>query len=491
MADESLSDLKERTDRHLARGVVGFPTALATAVGLVMASPVILTSTTGFSIGGSSFVLAMGVVALLMLLQASTFSEAAAMLPTAGSVYDYIACGLGRVAAITGTLAAYILVHAFAGTAETILSGLMATVNFPGLHRFLVVNDCTWAVGVGLVLVFALLNFFGIAVFARVEIVLTVSMWLTLMIFGICGLLQAPNVALEGFFGTSQVGTDAFAVMSLVGMAMFMFLGLEFVTPLAPELRQAQRNIPRAMMLGLTLVWLCMVIWGAAMARQVPNQLVDPATGTHLLETPDAIPRFAQAVMGRVGRFWLGIAFLLAGAATINTLMAALPRILYGMAKDGALPAAFGRLHPRYRSPVLGIAVAAAIPIAHVLVIHGDLDRIMPLVLAAVCSWGVAYLLINLSVISLRIRRPSLHRPYRAPWFPLPQLLSSGGILVAILYVTPPTIKPESVYVPFGLMLGLTAAYALVWTLVIQRQAGFTPVRVEQVLERELARHGD
>ncbi|HSW07322.1 APC family permease [Aquabacterium sp.] len=480
--------LEERTNAHLRRGVVGFPTALATSVGVVMASPAILTATTGFSIGGSSFVLAMVIAVALMFMQATTFAEAAAMMPTAGSVYDYIACGLGRVAAITGTISAYMLVHVFAGTAETILSGVMATVNFPALHGLLVTHQVTWAVGVAMVLLFAALNYFGIKAFARVEIFLTFSMWATLMIFGVSGLLQAPQVPLQGFFGASQVGTDPYAVMSLVGMAMFMFLGIEFVTPLAPELRNAHRNIPRAMMLGLVLVWLCMVIWGAAMARQVPNTAVDAQGTVHILETPDAIPLFAQAVMGPVGRFWLGIAFLLAGAATINTLMAALPRILYGMALDGALPKAFARLHPKYKSPVVGIAVAAAIPIAHTVAIQGDLDRILPLVLAAVCAWGVAYLLVNLSIVVLRMRRPDLPRAYRAPFFPLPQIVASLGIFVAIWYITPPTMKAADIYLPFGSMLALTALYALVWCFVIQRQQGFSPVPVEQVLEQEFAR---
>ncbi|MFT3956421.1 MAG: APC family permease [Piscinibacter sp.] len=483
-------NLDESIRAQLARGVLGFPTALATTVGLVMASPVILTASTGFSIGGSSFFIAMGIALLLMLLQATTFAEAAAMMPTAGSVYDYIACGLGRVAAITGTLAAYMLVHVFAGTAETILSGLMATVNFDAVQELLVAHDATWAVGVAMVLLFALLNYFGIRAFARVEIVLTACMWLTLMIFGLGGLLQPAQVPLQGFAGASQIGNDAFAVMSLVGMAMFMFLGIEFVTPLAPELRNAQRNIPRAMFLGLMLVWLCMVVWGAAMARQVPNVAVTPDGAVHLLETPDAIPQFAQAVMGPAGKFWLGIAFLLAGAATINTLMAALPRILCGMARDGALPQAFAKLHPKYGSPVVGIVVAAAIPIVHTVLIRGNLDRIMPLVLAAVCSWGVAYLLINLSVVVLRIRRPDLPRAYKVPFFPLPLLLASVGIFVAIWYITPPTMKAEDIYGPFGAMLALTAAYALVWTLLVKRLPGFTPVPVEQVLEQEFERAG-
>ncbi|HSV36690.1 APC family permease [Ramlibacter sp. WS9] len=478
----------ERTHAHLVRGVVGFPTALATSVGVVMASPAILTATTGFSIGGWAFVAAMLIAFVLMLAQASTFAEAATMLPTAGSVYDYIACGCGRFFAITGTISAYMLVHVFAGTAETILSGVMATVNFPGLHGVLVAHDATWTVGVGMVVLFAGLNYFGIAAFGRVEVVLTFCMWVTLMVFGVLGLSMAAQVNLEGWFGASAVGTDLFAVLSLVGLAMFMFLGVEFVTPLAPDLRNAQRSIPRSMFMGLCLVSLCMLMWGAAMQRQVPNTPVDPKGLVHLLETPEAIPAFAEQVLGPFGRIWLGIAFLLAGAATINTLMAALPRILYGMAVDGALPKAFAYLHPKYRSPVVGIVVSAIIPIAHVIWINGNLDRILPLVLAAVCAWGTAYLMVNVSVVLLRIRRPELPRAYRSPFFPLPQIVSSIGILIAIWYITPPNMNPRDIYVPFGVMLGLTALYALLWTAFVQRRPLFTPAEVEQVLEAEFRR---
>ena len=120
----------------------------------------------------------------------------------------------------------------------------MATVNFDAVQQVLVAHDATWAVGVAMVLIFAALNWFGIKAFARVEIVLTVCMWLTLMIFGICGLLQPTTAGPQGSSALRRWATDAYAVMSLVGMAMFMFLGIEFVTPLAP--RAAQRAAQHA-----------------------------------------------------------------------------------------------------------------------------------------------------------------------------------------------------------------------------------------------------
>lgn len=146
----------------------------------------------------------------------------------------------------------------------------------------------------------------------------------------------------------------------------------------------------------------CMFIYGA-MKRQVKNVVLDAASGVHLLDTPMAIPRFAEQVMGQIGPLWLGIGFLFAGAAT----MAGVPRILYGMAVDGALPKVFTYLHPRFKTPVLCILVAMLIPCLHALYLGGNTDNIMHLVLA-VCAWSFAYLLVTVSVVILRIRRPDL-----------------------------------------------------------------------------------
>lgn len=479
--------INDRLNEHLARGTVGFPTALASTVGLIMASPVILTATMGFGIGGSAFAMAMIIAMLMMLAQSTTFAEAASILPTTGSVYDYISAGMGRFFAITGTLSAYLIVHVFAGTAETILAGVMALVNFEHLNTLADSAGGAWLLGVAFVIGFGILNAFGISVFSKAEVILTCVMWSTLMVFGIAGLIAAPAVELDGLFGASLVGTDLITILSLVGMAMFMFVGCEFVTPLAPDLKRSAWVLPRSMALGLLGVGSCMFIYGAAMKRQVENVLLDEAAGVHLLDTPMAIPQFAQQVMGDIGPIWLGIGFLFAGAATINTLMAGVPRILYGMAVDGALPKVFAYLHPRFKTPVVCIAVVAAIPCLHAWWLGGDADSMLPLILAAVCAWATAYLLVTLSVVLLRIRRPDLPRAYKSPLFPLPQIVSSAGMLLGIWFIAPPGIEPSAVYIPFALMLGITAVYALFWTLVVQKVNPFRPVPVEEILEKEFS----
>jgi amino acid transporter len=467
---------------QLLHDAVGFPTALATAVGLIIASSVLLTATTGFGVGGGVFAIAILIAYVLMIFQSMSFSEASGMMPLAGSVYDYISAGLGRFLGVTGTLVAYLVVHVFAGTAETAAAGLFASVNFPFLEGLTPENS--WVVGVGLLVVFGVINALGIRVYGAVEVALTAVMWVTLVVFGLLGVLRAATVPTDGFFGASLIGSDLTAVLSMVGLAMFLFVGVEFVTPLASELRDPARSIPRAMFVGLTAVAASMVLYGVGVLRHVENVELEP--GVLMFDTPVPIPIFAESVLGTFGRWWLAIAVLFAAAATINTLLAGIPRILYGMAKDTAFPPIFAWLHPRYKAPWAGIALAVVIPAVHAIYIQGDIDSIIVLILAAVCAWLFAYILVNVSVVLLRSRRPDLPRPFMTPFFPVPQVLATIGMLVTIWYIAPPGIARSDVYLRFFGMLAIVAVFAAWQTIVKTKAPLFEPVEPEVFVREEL-----
>lgn len=462
---------------RLEAAAIGFPTALATAVGLIIAGSVLLTAQTGFGAGGAVFAWAILIAYVLMMAQSASFAEAAGILPTAGSVYDYLAAGMGRFFAITGSLAAYLGVHIFAGVAETATAGVFASINFEFLEGFQ--ETGSWWIGVALMVILAVVNLLGIRPYGSTEIWMTAVMWGTLIIFGVVGVLAEKKSGITGLFGESFIGTDLTAVLTLVGLALFLFVGVEYVTPLASELRDAPRTIPRAMYIGLTAVAVAMFLYGLAVARQVEN--VDLGDGTFILDTPLAIPAFAEAVMGDFGRIWLGVAVLLASAATLNTLLAGIPRILYGMAKDGTLPKAFAYLHPRYREPWVGIILVALIGIVGAIVLDGDIPSIINLILAGVMAWIFSYLLVNISVMLLRRRRPDLDRPYKSPLYPLPQILASVGMLVAAWYIAPPGLTRAEIYTPFFVMLGISAAYALIWTYGVQKKSPWAPVEPEHL----------
>jgi amino acid transporter len=466
----------------LLNDAIGFPTALATTVGLIIASSVLLTATQGFGVGGPVFALAMLIAFVIMIFQTMSFSEASGMMPLAGSVYDYISAGLGRFLGVTGTITAYLVVHIFAGTAETSAVGLFAAVNFPFLEGL---SDAdSWIVGVGLLVIFGVVNLLGIKVYGAFEVVLTAVMWITLLFFGLLGVVQAARVDLEGAFGVSLVGTDLVAVLSMVGLAMFLFVGVEYVTPLASELREPAKVIPKAMFIGLVGVAVAMFVYGLGVLRQVEN--IELEEGLFLFDTPLPIPALGEATLGTAGRWWLAIAVLFAGGATINTFVAGIPRILYGMAKDTAFPPVFAYLHPRFKTPAVGIVVVVIIPAVYSFVIKGDIDSIFVLILAAVMAWLFAYILVNISIVLLRRRRPDLHRPYRTPMFPVPQILASLGMLVTMWYIAPPFLTRADIYLRFFVMLAVVALFAVWQTKVKTKKPLFEPVEPEEFVREEL-----
>jgi len=130
------------------------------------------------------------------------------------------------------------------------------------------------------------------------------------------------------------------------------------------------------------------------------------------------------------------------------------------MAQDGMLPAVFGKLHPKYETPWVGILFIGIIPMIGSFWVGDNIDGVISLILSAICSWIFFYILINISVVLLRNKRPDLVRSYKVPLFPIPQILASLGLIVTFFYLAPPNISATQIYVPFFIMLGLCAIYA-------------------------------
>jgi len=89
-----------------------------------------------------------------------------------------------------------------------------------------------------------------------------------------------------------------------------------------------------------------------------------------------------------------------------------------------------------------------------------NIDGVISLILSAICSWIFFYILINISVIILRNKRPEVARSYKVPFYPLPQIIASVGLVITFFYLAPPDIPASQIYIPFFIMLGICALYA-------------------------------
>jgi len=452
---------------QLERRAVGLPTAISTVFGLIVATTVLVSVGQGFA-ASWIFLAALGIGLLAMYMQAFSFSELATLIPKAGSMNEYVRAGLGAFAGSITALLGYVAIMVFPTAAEALFPAIIIT-------DFLeVAGDPKLWVTIIVVLV-AALNVFGVRPFAVLEIGLTGLVAVSLLIIGLIGVFGLGSNDPIGP-AMPSVDFDMATLSGLLGLAVFTFVGLEYTCPLAEELEDPKRQLPAGMFIGLALIAVPLVLYGMAATRYIPaEELGDPTQLTHM--------NVAIAMLDDFGKWWMAIISIAASVSTLNALLAGIPRLLYGMAYTQQVPKPFGYLLPATRAPVVGIAVMALIPILMNVFDAATSATFIELILAGVLGWATAYILIHISLISLRIREPNAVRPYRSPLFPLPQLLGMGLLIWAAVKIFPVPEIRDNIYRDYLYFLGVSAVAALLYNLSTMKSlaAQFRPIPLREV----------
>ena len=436
-------------------GSLRLPAMVATAVGVVVVQSTMISMLNGAGIGGINFLLAIGFSALLALSYVLSFAELALMLPRAGSVSAYTEAALGPALAIIATLSGYVAVALLGIPAELILVDTLleqvvpaftATVPYPSL------------ILLGL---FFALNLRGVDLFGRLQSALVAIMFIGLFLIGAVGLAGAG-----GGLPTNAItlsGLDASVAVSLVALAIWGLVGLEFVCPMIGDAKDPVRHLPRSMMIGLVMIVAVYGLFCLAGLAMLPAEKLGGAT-PHM--------DLALAVFGPAARIGFAMLAILGSATLLNTILASVSRMIQGMAESGQLPALLARPN-RHGVPVWAL-LALTLAIGAVRAPLGmDASAILALTVAATACWLVAYIIVHLDLIVLRLRLPHHHRPFRSPLFPLPQLLGILGMAYVFLNISPTPELDGPIYRNVAMMLGITLAYSLVWTVLVMRRSPF------------------
>jgi amino acid transporter len=327
-----------------------------------------------------------------------------------------------------------------------------------------------------IVLGVAALNVFGVRPFAAVEIALTFVVAIALLVFGIIGIFGlGSGDTVSGALPSADFEWGTLG--ALLGLAVFTFVGLEYACPLAEELDNPRRELPLGMFLGLALIAVPVVLYGIGATRYLPaDQLGDPTQLTHM--------NIAIAMLGDFGKWSMGIVSIAATVATLNAVLAGVPRLLYGMSYTQQAPRAFGYLLPSTRAPVVGIAVMAAIPILMNLFDAATGATFIELILAGVLGWATAYILIHISLIVLRLSEPNAVRPFRSPLFPIPQLLGIALLIWAAIEIFPDPDMEANIYRNYLIFLGISVVVAFAYNLWSMKSAAaqFRRIPLSEIL---------
>jgi amino acid transporter len=294
---------------------------------------------------------------------------------------------------------------AFAVMASGLTSAATLSTAFGGDYLSVFVDVPTVPIALAFIVLIALVNFRGIAESARLNVVLTtielIGMTLVVVVGAAAIGAGGPSIDAGRTLEFSEGGPAIAAIMAGAGLAFFALIGFEDSVNMAEEVREPARAYPRALFGGLLIAGVIYLLVTVVASIVVPTDRLASSSGP-LLEVVQTGPLSLPTEL-----FSAIALFALANGALINMIMAS--RIVYGMAQEGILPRALGRVDGRRRTP--WVAIVATTAIAMGLIAAGDLTDLAD---TTVLLLLVVFTAVNVAVLVLRRERVS-HDHFRAP----------------------------------------------------------------------------
>jgi APA family basic amino acid/polyamine antiporter len=379
--------------------------------------------------------------AILSLFGALAYAELGAAIPEAGGEYAYLRRGFGPV---WGFLFGWM--HSIVGrpsSMSSIAAGLVRFLGFlvpviatpiftwhigiPGLTGWIKPYDFVFTWGQPAAVFWLLLmtgvNYLGVRLGGAVQVFLTaIKITSVAIVIGVALFAPAPSAAhtpdpiWPGALNTGVFGT----FLAALAAALWAYDGWEDLNLVGSEIKDPQRNFPRALVGGVSLVAIIYLVFSAACLKVLPFQSV--ATSAHIAS--DVV----EHVAGRGAAAWITLAMVISAVGSMNSSVLSGARVPYAMARDGIFFRIADGIHPKYRTP--GRALIFQGVLASLMALTGTFEELTNLFIFA--SW-IFYGLTVMAMFRLRRTEPDLPRPYRCwgyPW--IPGIFVAGALALTI-----------------------------------------------------------
>lgn len=265
-----------------------------------------------------------------------------------------------------------------------------------------------------IILLLFFLNLIGIKSSGRFSLVLALFTLVTqagIVLMGSLLVLNLPYVFdhMRINIANASWSPDWWQFWKGTAMAMVAYTGIEAISQMSAETKRPSVSIPKAVKWTITTVlFLYIGLASVGLSIVSPEEL-----GTRYLE--DAIGGIAMnfPVGGQVLGPWVGVTAAIILLICANAGLIGCSRLIFSMGSHYQVPKIFSHLHSRFRTPYIALFVFSCIAIGIVV-----WSRNQMLVLADLYNFGaqIAFFSAHVSLLTLRIKKPSLPRPYKAPF---------------------------------------------------------------------------
>ena len=359
-------------------------------VGAIIGADIYVASAFGAGYLGPFSLVVWIVAGIIAIVIALCFAQCAALLPKVGGPYAYAHAAWGAFAGFVVGWSLWL--------AEWMSLAVFPVAFTQYLMFFLPSLDWISQVTVKVLFVLFLVttNIVGVKAAGRTNDVLTIVKLAPLIFFAVMGALYMAlntSTAVANFSPFSPFGFSNFGT-ALV-LIFWAYAGFEISTIPAEEVRDPSRTIPRAIVSGISIVTIFYLITNIVLFGVRPWSLL--ASDSAPLATATNVALSAIPLLALIGGTIVGGGALISVAGSDESGMIGTSRLGYALAADGLFPRIFAKIHPRFKTPYLGIIIQAITALAAAIV--GNLSM---LIATSVFFMAIAYLATSASIFSLR-----------------------------------------------------------------------------------------
>ncbi len=415
--------------------------AVSIVIGTVIGSGIFLVPKTMIGWTGSpSIVFAVWIVGgLLSLFGALTYAEMAAAMPEAGGEYVYLREAYGPFwAFVYGWTQMWV---AKSGSIATLATGffyylanfrpeletVIGTIPIPlGPNGGPLTVSSGQLLAIAVILFLSTVNYFGVKIGGRVQVAVTIIK------VGLIGIVIVIGLG-SGIGNSVNFGSSITAVGGIAGFfgamvaALWAYDGWNNVSMVSSEIKDPQKNLPRALILGTLAVIAIYLLTNLAYFYVL--------SASDVAHSDRVAAEMMRRILGSGGAAAVSIAAMISIFAALNGSILTGSRVPYAMARDGLFFRSVATVHPTHRTP--SVSIVALSLWSCVLVLSGRFDQLFTYVIFA--SW-ILYAMATAAVIVLRRKRPEMVRPYRTlgyPAVPILFVVAAGCILISTLQNSP------------------------------------------------------
>lgn len=446
---------------------IGLTSVVSTGVGLVVSTSCLISLCGGASKIGTMFIVSIALACVLNMTTAASLAEMNALMPNmTGGLAQYTMAGLGYFATVVSMVGGYLICNCLTAPAEGAMFGLV-------MKDLLGVNIPSGVFAVAITLILMIVNLFGVDMFAKVQNVIAFLLIGSFLVLGICGTFK-----LSGSPTVVQPATTASVLdgIKMAATAFWLFIGVEFVIPIASDVKNPHKNIPLGMFLSLAIIAVIQTFMVLGLKNYVLYGDLAASSAPHML--------YGVRLFGKVGKVWIGMISILAAISTQNSVINSIPRICMGMSKTNLLPQFFGKTN-KYDTPYVGVLVFSAI----IMIIEGtglaSTGAISFLVLTASVFWMISYIIIHIDVLVLRKRMPKVPRNFKVKGGWIVPIIGIVGTGYMVINISTDPAERLKIWLIVGVIFVLLSVYAVLWIKFKMKKPLFKAVPLHEVLAME------